>query len=566
MSKGGGRHRRHRRPTAAVVRQSGLTSIAASLAILSGLLLDIAIAAVFGAGRATDAFVVAARISLGVTAVVMVVGNQVLVPTVVAWVTEHSAERAQRLVNSVVATALFGGLIVAAIIAALASPIVAIVAPGFPPPQQEVTADILRVMVLFVPLTAASEVLRAWLNAHLSFVFPALMTLVLNVVATAIVLAIRGSIIIVAQAYIAGAVVQLVVMAAAASRRGLRPRKPTTLRDPELRALGRLCVRPTGGAFLNPAARLVEAFVASFLAPGSATILHYGNRMVHAVGGTVLFRSVIIAVVPRMTRAYAENDQASVRQLARLGLRIMLALSLPLTALGAVLAGPATQVFFAVGRFSPDQAALLGAAFTLYAFSFPGSAIQRALLAPFYAARDTRTPLRNTIYGVGANLLLLPILVLLAPSGELAVLGVVLAYTLSQYVNVAHAWRRFRQDVGPPLSPSVLSAALRCAVGSAAGALVAAIVLLAFAPLSEGSRAGELFAVLAAAAAGLIPVALAEYSILRAARRTRLDRGRSAPRTRPPPGGSTVNSSSATSASYLAERANKARGSAVEER
>ena len=40
----------------AVVRQSGLTGLAAGISVIFGLLLDISIAARFGAGRATDSF------------------------------------------------------------------------------------------------------------------------------------------------------------------------------------------------------------------------------------------------------------------------------------------------------------------------------------------------------------------------------------------------------------------------------------------------------------------------------------------------------------------------------
>lgn len=69
------------------MRQSGLTSVAAAAAVASGLVLDVSIAASFGAGRATDAFFVAARIPLGLVAIVMVAANQALVPSISTWLT-----------------------------------------------------------------------------------------------------------------------------------------------------------------------------------------------------------------------------------------------------------------------------------------------------------------------------------------------------------------------------------------------------------------------------------------------------------------------------------------------
>jgi peptidoglycan biosynthesis protein MviN/MurJ (putative lipid II flippase) len=69
-------------------------------------------------------------------------------------------------------------------------------------------------------------------------------------------------------------------------------------------------------------------------------------------------------------------------------------------------------------------------------------------MAPFFALLDTRTPLRNTIYGVVANLLLLPAAVGgLALVGGRPVIGVAIAFSLAVYVNVAHGAYRVRAIV-----------------------------------------------------------------------------------------------------------------------
>ena len=171
-------------------------------------------------------------------------------------------------------------------------------------------------------------------------------------------------------------------------------------------------VRPTTGAGLNPVARLAEQILVSFLPPGSITILNYGYRLISAIGGTVFFRSVIVALIPRLTEAHNHDDQEAVRRLTGVGMRIMLAISLPLTAFMAVLSQPGAIAVFHRGSLTRASAALLGVLLAVYSISLVGSAVQRALLAPFMARLDTRTVLRNTIYGVVANLVLLPLLTL----------------------------------------------------------------------------------------------------------------------------------------------------------
>jgi peptidoglycan biosynthesis protein MviN/MurJ (putative lipid II flippase) len=276
----------------------------------------------------------------------------------------------------------------------------------------------------------------------------------------------------VAVAFLAGAGAQMVFMCAMAIRQGLRIRPALDLRDEQLRSIGKLHVRPLGAAGLNPVARIGEQLMVSFLPVGSITILNYGYLVISALGGTVFFRSVIVALIPRLTDAHNRDGQAQVRRFTGLGVRIMLAISLPLTAFMAVLGMPAAIAVFDRGQFTLASAELLGTVLMVYSISLVGSAVQRALLAPFYARLDTRTPLHNAFYGVAANLLLLPVLVL--PFGlhnKMAIIGVALAYSLAQYVNVAHGWYRLTRTDGNP-ARGVVPFALKLVVASGASAAV----------------------------------------------------------------------------------------------
>jgi len=149
----------------------------------------------------------------------------------------------------------------------------------------------------------------------------------------------------------------------------------------------------------------------------------------------------------------------------------MLAISLPLTAFMAVLGKPAAIAVFDRGKFTLAEAELLGTVLIIYSISLVGQAVQRALLAPFYARLDTRIPLRNALYGVVANLVLLPLLVLpFGLNNPMAIVGVALAYSLAQYVNAGHAWYRLTNTDGNPLR-GVLPFAIRLATASGLSAV-----------------------------------------------------------------------------------------------
>lgn len=436
-----------------VVRQSVLTGGTAAVAVATGLLLDVVAAAAFGAGRDTDAFVVAARFPLALTAIFMLLGNQALVPTMTTWSATLDRRRGRSLVTTTLLASLTLGAAVAAVFSVFGTVLVAVTAPGFHAEQRVLATELLRVMVWTIPLTAGCEVLRAWLNARHLFVVPAAMTVVLNVVAAAIIVLGTGDIGILPVAFLCGSAVQFILMLLYAVRRGLRFAAPAP-RDAEAATLVRLLVRPSVGASLNPLVRVAETAVASFLIPGSATVLHYAHRLVSAVGGTMFFRSVMVAVLPRLTRAFATRDRQAVDRLSSLGLRLMVSVSLPLTGLGLVLAVPAAETVFGIGRFGPDDARLLGLVIVVLSLSFPASAVQRSLLLPFYATRETRTPLRNSLAGAVANLVALPLCVLPLLGTGYAVLGVAAAYVVANVVNVVHAWICLRRgDLGMPHVP-----------------------------------------------------------------------------------------------------------------
>jgi putative peptidoglycan lipid II flippase len=374
------------------------------------------------------------------------------------------------------------------------------------------------VMFAMVPLVAIAEVMRAYLNARYAFVAPALMTVVLNGLAAAmiIVLPVLGfkDIFLVALAFVSGAAAQLVFMCAMAVRQGLRIRPALDLADEQLRSVGKLCVRPLGAAGLNPVARVGEQLMVSFLPMGSISVLNYGFLINSAVGGTVFFRSVIVALVPRLTDAHNHDGPAEVRRFTGLGVRIMLAISLPLTAFMAVLGKPAAIAVFDRGKFTLAEAELLGTVLIIYSISLVGQAVQRALLAPFYARLDTRVPLRNALYGVVANLVLLPMLVLpFGLNNPMAIVGVALAYSLAQYVNAGHAWYRLTHADGNPLR-GVLPFATRLAIASglSAGAMIGASLVLSLGNESRNfDRAQLLIRTPIAGVVGLVVLLAAMY-------------------------------------------------------
>jgi putative peptidoglycan lipid II flippase len=435
-----------------LLRESAKGSLGSVVALGVGLLLDLTLAFLLGAGARTDALYVALRIPLGVAVFFPATAAQILVPAISRWLGESNIRRTNSQTSAVLlATFVLTGLL--AIVCILFAPqLVRVLAPGLPPEVQALAADLARIAFLMIPPAAASQVLLAYRHAHRMHGLASAAQAAIGLTVVSFLLASNGQadVQLVVSAYALGAVCQLTLAWLLARGSGYSF-VPSRLLTPETRLVGARSIRPLVASAVQLGTRIVELMVASFLAPGSITILTYANRLIGAVGGTLFFKPVMTAFIAPMSREHALGNTDALNSLLRRGLRLMLLVSVPLTAVVAVGGSAFIAGVFAAGSFSAEQAQILGIAIAVYATSLPSAALQRMLLGFTFAQLDTATYLRNTIYGAVSNLVLLgAAMVLWQP--PLPLLMVPIAFSLSQIVNAWHAASIVRRYVGEALA------------------------------------------------------------------------------------------------------------------
>jgi len=299
----------------------------------------------------------------------------------------------------------------------------------------------------------------------------------LTVLGTTLLLADRLGVPAVAVGYVAGGIVQLGYMYAIARSSGLRVHPRVRFRDPEVRVAFRLLRLPLAGTGLNMIARAVERFLASFLPAGSITILNYAWVVVNSLGGAIFFRSVVVALLPRLSETRRDDDAS--RRIVSDGVRLMGLISIPLTAIVIALAGPLVRLFFQRGAFTTTSAVLLGSVLAIYALQFPLDAITRVFQSFWYSRLDTRVPFHNVALGVGLDVALAAILVW--PFG---IRGLALAYVLSSVGNLLHGYITVHHRIHVPLQP-LLRLLGKVVIASALAGAAGAATLAAF-PAAAG--------------------------------------------------------------------------------
>lgn len=474
----------------------------AAAGVLTGFAVDATIAALFGATGRTDAFFIAATIPFALASVLLASANQALVPLINTWFREHGSEGAMGRVDGLLGTSLVVTTVVAALGIILSPVLPSILAPGASSATRSSASAITALLFVTVVTRVGAEVIRALLNARFSFAAPASMPIAENlaVLVTILLLADRLGVPAVAVGYVVGGILQLAYMYGVARSRGLRIRPRVRFRDPEIRVAFRLLRLPLAGTGLNMIARAVERFLASFLPAGSITILNYAWVVVNSLGGAIFFRSVVVALLPRLSEARRED--AVSRRIVGDGVKLMGLISIPLTAIVIVLAQPLVSLLFQRGAFDATSAALLGTVLAIYALQFPLDALTRVFQSFWYSRLDTVVPFHNVALGVGLDIAFAATLVW--PFG---IRGLALAYVLSSIGNLLHGYITVDRRISLPLL-SLLRILGKIVVASAiAGAAAAATLAALPASTAPLHRAVDV-AVPGAVAAAVLVLAL----------------------------------------------------------
>ncbi|MFC9077836.1 murein biosynthesis integral membrane protein MurJ [Streptomyces sp. NPDC057062] len=242
---------------------------------------------------------------------------------------------------------------------------------------------------------------------------------------------------------------------------------------------------------------------------GGAGFSAYSNAyLLWAVPHGIVTVSLVTALMPRMSRAAADEDTARVRQDVAYALRSSTAAVVPAACALLALAQPVMTLVFRYGRTTADDIAVMAGALMAFAPGLIAFSGQYVLSRAFYALSDTRTPflLNLVIAGLNAGLSITACVLLPA---RWAVTGMAGAYSAALFAGWALTAfvldRRLSSTTAPRRAP------WRSSSGAAlARLLVAAVPAAALGHLvaARAASSGPLAALTAGAAAILAAFAL----------------------------------------------------------
>lgn len=420
-----------------MVRHSMRMMAGTFLSRVLGLAREIFTAALFGATRQMDAFLVAytlanlARRLLAEGAL-----SAAFVPEFTRVLETEGRKEAGNLARQTLAVLLVAAGTVT-VLGIIAAPLlVRIMAPGFGSEGMAVAVSMTRLMFPFLLFISVAALAMGVLNSLDCFFIPAIAPALSNVVYIALlaIVASRWGIWSLGYAVLLGGVTQMVLQWGWSARLGvpLVPAVPRRGNAALVRSM-KLFLPYAAGLSLNQLIPLVSRILGSFLDEGAISVLNYADRVLQLPLGlfVIAISQAILPLLSRQVLAGEEEFSIGVRDAMRFGLFIVL----PVTMGMALFSGEIVHLLFFRGAFGEWAWRSTSGALAMYSFGLPGMACSTILLRALYARGLPREAMMVTTFSVVANIGFSILLV-----KPLAINGLALASSLAFTGTAFVAW------------------------------------------------------------------------------------------------------------------------------
>lgn len=206
-------------------------------------------------------------------------------------------------------------------------------------------------------------------------------------------------------------------------------------RDPGVVKIRTLMIPALFGVSVSQINLLLDTFIASFLQTGSISWLYYSDRLLEFPLG--LFGIAIATVIlPALSRKHVDAHSDGFTQTMDWGVRMVTLLGIPAMLGLMVLAKPMLMVLFMRGEFSPHDVNQASLSLVAYASGLLNFMLIKVLAPGYYSRQDTKTPVKYGIIAMATNMVFNAIF-----AWFYGYVGLAMATALSAFVNMTLLYR-----------------------------------------------------------------------------------------------------------------------------
>lgn len=421
-----------------IARAAGTVMFAYILSSIINLARGIVILRAFGTGMENEAFWAANRVSE--TLFSLVAGGALasaFVPTFTAFLAKKQSDKAWKLASSIINLVLVL-ISILAILAAIFAPTIVryLLAPGFvdDPEKFNLTVQLLRIILPSTVIFSISGLVMGILNAHQSFLFPALAPSMysLGMIFGVVFLSPQMGIFGLAWGVVLGSLLHLLIQLPKLLRLGGKYSAIFGVDNPAVRQVGILMLPRLAGVAVVQINFWVNTNLASRYSEGSVTGLTYGFTLM-LMPLMLIAQAIATASLPTFSAQAALGKLDEMRNSLSAAIRTVLLLSLPAAVGMILLRFPLIRLMYENGTtFTSQSTELVAWALLWYTIGLVGHSLVEIISRAFYAMQDTKTPVLVGVAVMSLNIILSLILgPLFLKMGWLAIGGLALANSIA---------------------------------------------------------------------------------------------------------------------------------------
>ncbi|AOA56983.1 murein biosynthesis integral membrane protein MurJ [Acinetobacter larvae] len=396
----------------ALWRSTFIVSAMTMLSRVLGLVRDMVLLNVFGAGKDFDTFVVAFRIPNFFRRLFAEGAfSQAFIPVLTEYKTQKLHAEVQILISRV-----FGCLLLTmsllTLVAMIAAPVIIYVyAPGFHDnaAKFDLAVSMFRLTIPYLMFMSLTAFASSILNSYGSFSTPAFAPVLLNIamIAGAWWLAphMAEPIQALGWAVVAAGVLQLAIQIPELWRKKLLIPPKIDFKHEGVDRILKLMLPALFGVSVTQINLLLNTIWASFMQDGSVSWLYSAERMTELPLGLIGV-AIGTVILPSLSMRQAEQDQAKFKAMLDWAAKVIVLVGVPASIALFMLSTPIIQALFQHGEFTLRDTQMTALALQCMSAGVLAFMLIKVFAPGFYAMQDTKTPVRVGLMAVAANAIL----------------------------------------------------------------------------------------------------------------------------------------------------------------
>ena len=438
-----------------MLRSSLLTGSMTMMSRVLGLIRDIVLANVLGAGGAMDVFAIAQKIPNFFRRLFAEGAfSQAFIPVLAEYREKGSSAAVKELVDKV-AGSLGSILLIFTLLGVAGAFIIAIVfAPGYyaTPEKFSFLIDLIQITFPYLMLISLTGFAGAILNSYDRFAIPAVTPIFLNIFMIAAALLFADSFsspaYALAWSIVAAGLFSLLFQMPFLYQIQMLPSPKWDWSHPGVKRILVLMAPALFGVSVSQLNLLADSIIATFLVEGSPSWLFYSDRLVELPLG-VFGVAIATVIMPGLSRQNAAQSTEKFSQTLDWAIRFVVLIALPATLALIILSEPilATLFYHQGGEMEASDILMSTYSLRAYALGLFAFMLIKVLVPGYFARQDMKTPVRIGVISIGANILMKPFFVIpLVFLWELGHVGLALTTALAAYINAFLLYRGLRKQ------------------------------------------------------------------------------------------------------------------------